>query len=210
MDTYAPALHSAVADVVHSLGAFAADSLFAEKFKLVFGTEVTPRRFRALTSGSALPPIEVVKDEVLAGAWGAFAAQTGKIYLSESLVTGDPAQLRAVLLEEVGHYLDAVVNAKDTPGDEGALFSAIVRGINVSADQMKRLREENDQAVIVVHGQTVTVEQALSLVGKWDRLSYADAVTVVGNYAYAVGDVLEIIDISNPSNPIFKGNYQKC
>jgi hypothetical protein len=41
----------------------------------------------------------------------------------------------------------------------------------------------------------------------WDRLSYARAMTVVGNYAYAVGDMLEIIDISNPINPIFKGNY---
>ncbi|WP_159036940.1 DUF4347 domain-containing protein [Microcystis sp. MC19] len=48
---------------------------------------------------------------------------------------------------------------------------------------------------------------ALSLVGRWDRLSFANAVTVVGNYAYAVGDTLEIIDISNPSDPIFKGNY---
>ncbi|MCA2911632.1 MAG: DUF4347 domain-containing protein [Microcystis sp. M034S1] len=48
---------------------------------------------------------------------------------------------------------------------------------------------------------------APTLVGGWDRLSYAYGVTVVGNYAYAVGDTLEIIDISNPSNPIFKGNY---
>ncbi|WP_223211107.1 DUF4347 domain-containing protein, partial [Microcystis aeruginosa] len=48
---------------------------------------------------------------------------------------------------------------------------------------------------------------APTLVGVWDRLSYAIGVTVVGNYAYAVGDTLEIIDISNPSNPTFKGNY---
>ncbi|MBD2624718.1 DUF4347 domain-containing protein [Microcystis flos-aquae FACHB-1344] len=48
---------------------------------------------------------------------------------------------------------------------------------------------------------------APTLVGVWDRLSVAYGVTVVGNYAYAVGDTLEIIDISNPSNPTFKGNY---
>ncbi|MFM7478028.1 MAG: DUF4347 domain-containing protein, partial [Microcystis aeruginosa] len=48
---------------------------------------------------------------------------------------------------------------------------------------------------------------APTLVGVWDRLSYAYGVTVVGNYADAVGDTLEIIDISNPSNPTFKGNY---
>ena len=48
---------------------------------------------------------------------------------------------------------------------------------------------------------------ALSLVGKWDYLSSALGVTVVGNYAYAVGDTLEIIDISSPTNPTFIGNY---
>jgi Ca2+-binding RTX toxin-like protein len=48
---------------------------------------------------------------------------------------------------------------------------------------------------------------APTLVGEWDFLSYAKAVTIVGNYAYAVGDRLEIIDISNPANPIFKASY---
>jgi hypothetical protein len=46
-----------------------------------------------------------------------------------------------------------------------------------------------------------------TLVGVWDYLSYAYAVTVVGNYLYAVGDTLDIIDISDPAKPVFKGNY---
>jgi hypothetical protein len=49
---------------------------------------------------------------------------------------------------------------------------------------------------------------APTLVGEWDFLSYANAVTIVGNYAYAVGDTLEIIDISNPNNPVLKGSYK--
>ena len=49
---------------------------------------------------------------------------------------------------------------------------------------------------------------APTLVGEWDFLSYANAVTVVGNYAYAVGDWLEIIDISNPAIPVVKGSYK--
>ncbi|MFN9614075.1 MAG: cadherin domain-containing protein, partial [Dolichospermum sp.] len=48
---------------------------------------------------------------------------------------------------------------------------------------------------------------APTLVGEWDFLTYANAVTVVGNYAYAVGDRLEIIDISNPAIPVVKGSY---
>ncbi|GCL41287.1 DUF4347 domain-containing protein [Dolichospermum planctonicum] len=49
---------------------------------------------------------------------------------------------------------------------------------------------------------------APTLVGVWDILSYANAVTVVGNYAYAVGDTLDIIDISNPAIPVVKGSYK--
>ncbi|MDB9520537.1 DUF4347 domain-containing protein, partial [Dolichospermum circinale CS-1225] len=49
---------------------------------------------------------------------------------------------------------------------------------------------------------------APTLVGEWDFLSYPNAVTVVGNYAYAVGDRLEIIDISNPAKPVVKGSYK--
>ncbi|MBD2692064.1 DUF4347 domain-containing protein [Anabaena catenula] len=48
---------------------------------------------------------------------------------------------------------------------------------------------------------------APTLIGVWDRLSYAYDVTVVGNYAYAVGDTLDIIDISDPNNPVLKGSY---
>jgi len=46
-------------------------------------------------------------------------------------------------------------------------------------------------------------------VGEWDFLSYVHAVKVVGNYAYVTYDRpgLQIIDISNPTTPTLKGNY---
>ena len=70
---------------------------------------------------------------------------------------------------------------------------------------------ENHGTSLVFYAETLNTYQGVfapTLVGEWDFLSYARAVTVVGNYAYAVGDRLEIIDISNPSNPIFKGSYK--
>ncbi|MFN6271418.1 MAG: DUF4347 domain-containing protein [Microcystis sp.] len=76
---------------------------------------------------------------------------------------------------------------------------------------VSRAESEQDLNIsLAFDGETLATYEgvfALSLVGRWDRLSSANAVTVVGNYAYAVGDTLEIIDISNPSDPIFKGNY---
>ncbi|MBE9251855.1 DUF4347 domain-containing protein [Dolichospermum sp. LEGE 00240] len=63
---------------------------------------------------------------------------------------------------------------------------------------------------IVFSADTLNTYQGVfapTLVGEWDFLTYAHAVTVVGNYAYAVGDTLDIIDISNPSKPVVKGTY---
>ena len=64
----------------------------------------------------------------------------------------------------------------------------------------------------VFHADTLNTYQrvfAPTLVGEWGYFSgsYAVAVTVVGNYAYAVGNTLDIIDIRNPAQPIFKGSY---
>ncbi len=47
----------------------------------------------------------------------------------------------------------------------------------------------------------------LILVGKWNPLSYASDIFVVENYAYVLGDVLEIIDITDPTNPQLIGSY---
>ena len=69
---------------------------------------------------------------------------------------------------------------------------------------------ENNVNYLVFRADTLNTYQGVfapTLVGEWDFLSYAHAVTVVGNYAYAVGDRLEIIDISNPAKPVVKGSY---
>ena len=70
---------------------------------------------------------------------------------------------------------------------------------------------ENHETSLVFHADTLNTYQGVfapTLVGEWDFLSYANAVTAVGNYAYAVGDRLEIIDISNPAEPVVKGSYK--
>ncbi|NCR00145.1 MAG: hypothetical protein GPJ11_11905, partial [Microcystis aeruginosa L211-101] len=75
--------------------------------------------------------------------------------------------------------------------------------------EITRLKTENDQAVVVIDGQSVQIEQAITLVGSYDTPGYAMDVQVVGNYAY-VADYysgLQIIDISNPATPTLKGNY---
>jgi hypothetical protein len=188
---------SGLASVYAQITSFANLSNFWDLFETAFGSSydfATATSFRSQWQGgdfSLFPQIEVVSSDVLDTANGAYAISTNKIYLSDQFVSVASQQsLEAVILEEFGHFVDAQVNATDTAGDEGELFSAIVRGVNLSAAELGRIKTEDDHAVIVVNGKSVAVEQAATLVGEWDFLSYAKAVTVVGNYAYAVGDIL--------------------
>jgi len=47
----------------------------------------------------------------------------------------------------------------------------------------------------------------LSIVGTYDTDGYARDVVVIGNYAYVADGALQIIDVSNPVNPIKVGEY---
>jgi len=153
-----PTLNQAITDVVNLLNEFADDSLFTEKVRLVFGVDVSSQVFKALIAD--LPEIEVVGDEVLQGTLGAFSAQTGKIYLSQGLVSGDINKLEAVLIEEIGHYVDAQINPVDTPGDEGAIFASLVQGESLNAETLQVLQAEDDSGIINLNGEVITVEQS--------------------------------------------------
>ena len=111
---------------------------------------------------SQLPPI-TVKNLGNSGIFGAYSSSINKIYISQALIdSGDATTLKAVLLEEIGHFIDAQINSSDTPGDEGQLFSALVRGEVLTEEQIAAIREENDAATITVDGQAVSVEMAFS------------------------------------------------
>jgi Ca2+-binding RTX toxin-like protein len=110
---------------------------------------------------SQLPPIEVLSGEVLGTAKGAYAVSTNKIYLSESFLNVAASEsLVKVILEEIGHYVDAQINPVDTPGDEGAIFAELVQGNSLDVATLEALREENDQTTIIVNGEIIQVEQA--------------------------------------------------
>jgi len=143
---YAPILNSAVAKISDILTDLATEPLFVEKFALAFGTTISAEQFLQVVT--ALPEIEVLADGELQGALGAFSSQTQKIYLSADLVAGDAARLQSVLIEEIGHFVDAQVNGVDSPGDEGAIFAAVVLGQDLSASQLAQLKAEDDHEVI--------------------------------------------------------------
>ncbi|MFH0900022.1 MAG: hypothetical protein V2A73_05275 [Pseudomonadota bacterium] len=101
------------------------------------------------------PPVQLVAPGSIP-ALAAYAPSTGVIYLDESVPS---TALRVlVYLEEVGHHLDTLLSAEDTPGDEGALFRMFLTSTQVSSEVVEAMRLNEDRGEIIVNGRIVEVE----------------------------------------------------
>jgi hypothetical protein len=154
---------------VEQLSAFAASTGFSQKMSLAFGDSLLNRQLTNLQNGWleddywVLPDIKILPGEQLNGSFGAFAQATNTIYLSQDYIdrnATNPAAISSVLLEEVGHFVDAKLNFRDTPGDEGAIFAALVQRSDLDEATLKTLKAKDDGGAIEVEGMTIQVEQA--------------------------------------------------
>jgi Peptidase family M23 len=159
----------AMSEVYGDLSKFAAESDFVAKMNLAFGENWDAVGAKALAEGwfnrdfSAIPPVKVVSSAEIGGANGAFAAATDTIYLSKEFLAqngANPVAIGDVLLEEVGHSVDARLNVTDTPGDEGAIFAALVQGKELSQSELEGLRGEDDRGTVLFNGQKISIEKA--------------------------------------------------
>ncbi|MCA2857785.1 FG-GAP-like repeat-containing protein, partial [Microcystis sp. M005S1] len=164
MNPYLLPIIPAVDDILFN---FAQSDDFWANWSTAFGTNYDVVKATELRNQwqsrnfSQLPPIEVLSGEVLGTAKGAYAVSTNKIYLSASFLnTAAPAAIVDVIVEEIGHFIDAQINSSDTPGDEGQLFSVLVRGESLTAAEIAAIQSENDAATITVDGQAISVEMA--------------------------------------------------
>jgi len=106
----------------------------------------------------ALPPIVLLSAVGINGALGAYAISTGTIYLNADWLAGaSKEQVFAVLTEELGHHLDGLLNAVDTPGDEGEHFAGLLGQLLANADQ-QTLVKQSDQTLIQVGSTTLLAE----------------------------------------------------
>ncbi len=185
------------------LSEFAAQDDFATKMELAFGRQIDRSGLTALGQRwqqgdfGKLPAIEVLQNGELGTANGAYAAANQTIYLSSTfLATASTEQIVGVLIEEIGHSVDGILNAADSIGDEGALFSELVQGNPLSANDIINLQAEDDRALVTINGQQVWVEQN-SVVGT----SNNDTLTGVTNS----GDVISGLE-GNDSLTGLNGN----
>ena len=113
-----------------------------------------------------LPSIRVAPSQQLDGAYAAYVADWNVIFLSIELLRKEwnsPSTIARAILEEIGHFLDAQINATDSPGDEGAVFAALVAGESLSEQELQALRSEDDRRTVRLAGQLVTIEQATTI-----------------------------------------------
>ena len=164
-DAHISILNDAQHLVREILASFARSPDFASKMAIAFGQAVDVRGFQnAWGKGDllGLPQIEVRPAIDINGANGAYAMALNFIYLSEEFLSRNmdhPETVAAVLLEEIGHYVDAQLNSHDSPGDEGAIFSALVRGEILTPEYLAALKAEDDTATITLDGQILQIEQ---------------------------------------------------
>lgn len=116
---------------------------------------------------SWMPKIELRSSQQLADAsgtqgdgvaQGAYAQATDTIYLSREVLRADPAAAERVLMEEVGHGIDARINTSDAAGDEGEIFSRLMHGEHLSATELAAMKADNDGGTIKAGGKDVQVE----------------------------------------------------
>ena len=118
--------------------------------------------------GSSVPvalsgiSVEILDGHTMAGLHGAYTHADPKgeerIYLNaEWLNSASATKVEAVLLEELGHALDWRINgSNDTASDEGAIFSALMRGVAIPFVETN----QNDHHTLIINGQRIAVEAA--------------------------------------------------
>jgi hypothetical protein len=165
VETSSNLLFDAALDLaLHQLALFAKSPSFLEKMAVAFGSSWSPVVAQNLVTELAhgkIPPIEVVAD--LGGAMGAYATDNNKIYLSQRFLLANqtnPQAIADVLLEEIGHSIDARLNTTDSAGDEGEIFAALVNNRQLGTAELAGLKSQNDHKTIVINGQSVAIEQA--------------------------------------------------
>ena len=149
--------------LLRALSLWATKASAEADLETIFGPRVNwPSAFKHLDAFrradiSLLPPIHILPTSDMPGLWGGYSRETRAIYLSSDCPSDN---LSAVLVEEIGHFLDQELCSEETPGEEGARFAALVLDLPVGSDI-----DDDSLAPISFEGRELLVEAARKIRG---------------------------------------------
>ena len=163
---YSTSLLLSIAQTQSLLTDFLNDTQSQDNLLTAFGDEFDPTTGLTLLQSlvtddlTSLVNLEILPSAEINYAAGAYSSSNNTIYLATELLdSGDTTTVTRVLLEEIGHYLDAQGNSIDAPGDEGAIFAALVLGTELDSNQLALLQTEADTATVTIDGESLDIEQ---------------------------------------------------
>lgn len=148
----------------------------AEQMELIFGRNFDRSVANSLLEDwqngnfTNLPQIQILRASDLNGANGGFARSNNTIYLSEQFLTANTKNVEvisAVLIEEIGHFIDSQINSVDAPGDEGELFADLVQGEILTESKILEIKSENDR-ISILDGQ-IEIEANTQVSVQWQQ-----------------------------------------
>ncbi|MGL5881503.1 MAG: hypothetical protein ACRC2V_27555, partial [Xenococcaceae cyanobacterium] len=179
-----PLLSQAIFEVTSSLSKFTknnnATAILQKTFGKKWNTELAFDLIQDIVNGRAPIKFELISGAI---ASGAFSSDNNTIYLAQEFLDSNAKNLDTVtkvLLEEIGHYLDSQLNQTDSPGDEGAIFSALVGGEKLSSIELKALKERNDLSTLTIDGKEIEIET--SEIASFRSATVNGEVFLGGNY----------------------------
>ncbi len=138
---------------------------FTELLSSVFGeisSQQSSELQESLLNGGFNLEVELLDGQLLGAIRGAYTSEAPdggeRIYLNvDWLRTATPEAIEAVLLEELGHAIDVHLNgAVDTRGDEGAIFSALMREASIPLAE----QSQDDHYSLLIDGNQIAIEAA--------------------------------------------------
>lgn len=115
---------------------------------------------------SCLPSVTLLPPSDMPGLWGGYSRDLRRIFISTDCPSG---LLSSVLIEEIGHFLDQELCDEETPGDEGALFAALVLGATPTSSELETWTETEFIGKVLIQADTIPVEAAPKIRGSGVR-----------------------------------------
>ena len=164
---WADAAQRCYEDAKSSVRALRTSPALDEVARTAFGAAVTGRGLAGAIGQLDIEGWPALRSADLRQADAGYVCQSDTIYIARRLLEDDGGSaLRTLLLHEIGHAIDARLGGPEAPGDEGAIFAALLTGETLGPAKLAALRSTDDHGILVTGGRAWPAEFAGTVYGR--------------------------------------------